>query len=655
MNINELEEILYNLFENELISKTAFDTSIKDLRLIPSNLNFPINPFLEMFELIKLDQNIKEVKESLIKLESQIEETANAWDTGDLSKETTKELIQKAVNERNQLLKIEKLLHNRLIRKYTSLKILDDSYFLDIEEFLTRILDDSTHARITEFVIEFQEIWRRCSENIILNRDIMKPEEIDEVEIDILNSLISPIKESYHLKLDLHELIPPIKPIKEKDPIFSSKTNVISPDIIDESRLTMDSKLEYEPWDYTGEVVYVDTEPVGIVRPPIVVNDTIYLPIVKEKPLDTTRLKERYELVLKKAGIDVTATTIHQISELIAQKVKVPVSFGLQPSIFNNWINLLNIQVPPEKPELIKVRFLSYETVERMNTKNVVVKPEDLIQLEVSAWIPAPGECTVDKIDVGSLVIGMAGSIFGIISGVISSSPYGQALIIQREIPPSKLLEIFLTGLGKRNLSEYRVYVAKEFNISESEVFNPETLWKINNKERFLISPHEIVTSYYTVLPSAAFKFYKKIEAKIGVYFHSITETFRYLVGKPIFIDEMYKGIIYGFIVNNDEFFILWTAKDSVELIKEIGRKSSDQYVDRFQRRVSMALAIPPEESLWPNNLARYFLNFIWMEEDLSLTNAIDLIETRFSLNRVSFSSVTEISKNGAKCKPLLG
>ncbi|WP_455139239.1 hypothetical protein [Candidatus Hodarchaeum mangrovi] len=655
MNINELENILYNLFENDLISKTAFDTSIKDLRLIPSSPNFPINPFLEMFELIKLDRNINEIKELLNKLESQIEETANAWDTGDLSKETTKELIQKYVNEKNQLLKIENLVQNRLKHKYTSLKILDHSYFLDMDEFLTIILNESTHARVTEFVIEFQEVWRRCSENIILTKDIMKPEEIDEVEIEILNSLISPIKESYHLKLDLHELIPPIKPIKEKDPLFSSKTKEISTDIVDEPRKTIDSKLEYEPWDYTGEVIYIEKEPVGLVRPPIVVNNAIYLPIVKEKPLDATKLKEKYETLLKNAGIDITTSTIHQISELIAQKVEVPVSFGLQPSIFNKWINLLNIQVPPEKPELIKVMFISYGTIKGMNTKNVAVKSEDLIQLEVSAWIPAPGKINVSKIDIGSLVTGMAGSIFGIIKGVISSSPYGQALIIQREIPPSKLLEIFLIGLGKRNLSEYRIYVTKEFNIGESEVFSPETLWKINNKERFLISPHEIVSSYYTVLPSAAFKFKRKIEAKIGVYFHSIAETFRYLIGKPIFIDDKYKGIIYGFFVNNAEFFILWTAKDSVELIKEIGRKSSDQYVERFQRRVSMALAIPPEESLWPNNLARYFLNFIWMEEDLSLKNAIDLIESRFSLNRVSFSSITEISKNGAKCKTFLG
>ncbi len=177
----------------------------------------------------------------------------------------------------------------------------------------------------------------------------------------------------------------------------------------------------------------------------------------------------------------------------------------------------------------------------------------------------------------------------------------------------------------------------------------------MNNQERLLISPHEIAVSYFSVLPAAAFAFSEVVRAKIGVYFHSVPETFRYLIGKPLNESSEENGLIYGFSVLKGNLFVLWSSKNAIEIIKELGRKSSEHYVNRFQRRVALALDIPPIESMWPSNLARYFMNFIWMEEDQTLEKALAVIEERFSIKKVSFSEILEINKDGLSCRTNLG
>ena len=98
----------------------------------------------------------------------------------------------------------------------------------------------------------------------------------------------------------------------------------------------------------------------------------------------------------------------------------------------------------------------------------------------------------------------------------------------------------------------------------------------------------------------------------------------------------------------------IYVSTDS-EKIKEVGRKSSERYVNRFKRRMSLALGVSFQESLWPSNMARYFLNFIWMTEDQSLMEAISVIENQFSLEKVLFSNILEISEDNLVCKNSLG
>ncbi|MHA1940877.1 MAG: hypothetical protein ACW97P_04035, partial [Candidatus Hodarchaeales archaeon] len=108
-------------------------------------------------------------------------------------------------------------------------------------------------------------------------------------------------------------------------------------------------------------------------------------------------------------------------------------------------------------------------------------------------------------------------------------------------------------------------------------------------------------------------------------------------------------GTIYGFKIEENQFYILFTPLTTDELVQEIGRKHSDQQVDRFRKRISLALAIPQDESLLPNNLAVYYLNFIFpmKEEFNSINNSMAALESKFALNKVLFSEIERIDENG--------
>jgi len=379
------------------------------------------------------------------------------------------------------------------------------------------------------------------------------------------------------------------------------------------------------------------------------------LPIVWEESLPISILKKQYKTIFEHTKLDLKQRTTQQIKSSIAEALKVPVKMALQPSIFNMWISKIGVEAIPAEPKLSKVRFIEETAISDSSLEFIIVSDENLEQIHVPAWIPAPGETIAHSFPMGQEVYGMARSKFGKIAGVIENTPFGQSLIIKRDVPPSYILDIFLDGLGKQNLAELRFSIAKTLNIGEGEAFQPESLWYINNQERLLLSPHEILASYFTILPSAAFNISEEIHAKTGVYFHSIPETFRYLIGNELIKTDKEKGLIYGFSVDHGQFSILWSSKTSDQVIKELGRKSSTQYVNRFKRRVSMALGIPIEESMWPSNLARYFVNFIWIEEDQSLRDAVMKIEKQFSLQKVLFSAIREITKDGVICKRNLG
>ncbi|MHA2306845.1 MAG: hypothetical protein ACXACU_15795, partial [Candidatus Hodarchaeales archaeon] len=409
-------------------------------------------------------------------------------------------------------------------------------------------------------------------------------------------------------------------------------------------------------WKFVGKLAYNSSKnPLGLIRPPIVVDGKIYLPIVWEDSLQISLLKKQYSKIFEQSELDLTLNTTQQIRMTIGEVLKVPSEVALQPSIFNHWITEIGAKAIPAKPQLKKVRFVEEKAISNPNSELLIIRDDDLKQISVPAWIPAPGKGITQSIQLNQNIRGMAGSNFGTLTRIMRNTPFGEIFTIERKIPPSYILDIFLIGLGIQNLAELRFTIAKTLKIGEGEVFLPENLWLINNHERLLISPHEILTSYFSILPSDAFLISKVIQAKIGVYFHSIPETFRYLIGKPLIKTENEAGLIYGFSIEDGAFSILWSAKKSVDIIKEIGRKSSAQYVNRFQRRVSMALGIPLDESLWPNNLARYFLNFIWIEENQSLKDALLKVEKQFSLNKVLFSEIGEISKDGLKCKNIPG
>ncbi|UCE12957.1 MAG: hypothetical protein JSV04_12285 [Candidatus Heimdallarchaeota archaeon] len=652
---SEIKKFLYALRKKGVITEKYFVKSIDALKhSSTSDLN-QLTPLLDMFRLSSFDEELLRLDESLLNIDNQMKAIIQAWEAGTLSKDEAKAILTNLVSQKKELIDKREQVQYRIQTSVSRLMSLKNDNNFDLEGFIEQLERDEEDG-IAESSIQFRTLWSKySSEDVEGGKLEYQSEKLDDVELEILKSLMVPISQEKGVIFDLDEVIQSI----DHDEIIPSKSSLLDQETADLDLVVdhvepLDSgseQLPSSPWDLVGRIAYNDDKSsVGLFRPPIMSNGSVFLPVVKEESISLSKLKQVYKDVLNQSELDLEKVTTQQIRATIAKTLKVPEELALQPSIFNHWVGILGVEVVPAKPQLKKVWFVERSAINNVSSDYPTIKNEDLKQFSVPAWIPASGEEVTDSKHLGYKISGMAGSDFGTISGIMNKTPFGQCLIIKRDIPPSHLLDLFLKGLGKQNLAELRFSIAKKLNVGEGEVFSAENLWNLNNQERLLVSPHELASSYFSVLPAAAFTFTQKIQAKIGVYFHSIPETFRYLIGKPLVVMEEEQGMIYGFLVHQGKIFILWTPKNPNDLIREVGRKTSGQYVKRFQRRVSMALGISPEESLWPSNLARYFLNFIWLEEEQPLKEALSVIEKQFSLQKVSFSDVDEITKDGLKC-----
>jgi hypothetical protein len=561
-----------------------------------------------MYGLQTANAELQHFDQSLLNIETKMKEIAQSWETGTLSKTETKTMLIELVSQKNRIKNLRKSLQLRIKTIISRLKQLNRMADFDLETFISLLLQHDEENKMEEITYKFRKSWEKYSKAHNNEEEIKRvSQKLDDLESDILSSLMTPITEEDRVVFDLDDIIRPIDQDKTQRPSLlktKPKPKPFKETYTEEDLVKPISSAQEQQslsiWDIVGKVAYdPNKSPIGLFRPPIVVKSTIYFPIVMEEPLSISILKEKYREILKQAELDLKVTTTEKIKTKIAEALGVPKNFVLQPSFFNQWLGNIGAEkVTPTKPHLKKVHFIEAIAIENFNSEYPTVKNEDLKQIDVPAWIPAKGETVIDSEQVGEGIIGMAGSNFGSIDGIMDDTPFGQSFVIKRKVPPSFLLTMYLEGLGIQNLAELQFNIAKKLNIGEGEVFTAENLWTLNSRERLLISPHEIAASYYSVLPSAAFTFTDKIRAKIGVYFHSIPETFRYLIGKPIIKKNEEKGIIYGFSVSYGKVYILWSSKSSVDIIKEVGRKSSERYVNRFKRRMSLALGVSFQESL---------------------------------------------------------
>ncbi|MFX0122952.1 MAG: hypothetical protein ACFFAE_04885 [Candidatus Hodarchaeota archaeon] len=655
---SNFKKFLITLRKKELIDENQYVQTLDRLKdSFKADGNY-LTPFLDIYGLKQIDDELQGLNQSMMETDVKIKETIKDWETKTLSKNETKRILTELVAEQNRLGIIQGKLQLRIQKKISRLKSLEKTDKFDMERFISSLLQTTDVVEIASLLNEFNLIWAKYSMGINSEDESdQRPHKLDTVELEILRSLMVPIPESEKIIFNLDEIIRPMDQDKNLQTSLLAKDQKEEPpeeaqvEIIDFAK---EQKLP-SPWDLVGIVAYSPSKvPIGLFRPPIVVNESIFLPIVREKRLSMSALKKGYQDIFNQVELDLNVSTTQQIRNRIAKELNVPEELALQPSFFNQWISNLGFEVVPTKPQLTKAWFAEPDSID-ISLEVPTVKDEDLKKISIPAWIPARGGNVAQQTHIGKKVIGMAGSDFGLIVGIMQETPFGQCLVIERKIPPSYLLDYFLKGLGKETLAELRFTIAKELHIGEGEAFSAKNLWFMSNQERLLISPHELTTSYFTVLPAEAFNFSDKIHAKIGVYFHSLPETFRYLIGKPLIRTEEKTGLIYGFTVHQGKMGVLFSTKDPVEVIKSLGKKSSEQYVHRLQRRISLALDISYEKSLWPSNLARYFLNFIWMEEQLTLKKALTVIKERFYLEEVLFSEITDISKDGLKCRDLNG
>ncbi len=652
---NNLRKLLMRLRTDKLIEESLLLSQLERMeKLAKKQKSSPPPPLLAILQAVEQNKFLKELISKMEDIESKIETVITGWEGKTLSDNDARDEISSLVE---------------LKQSYGVRRDLLNSFITDRLNYLTSIIKDSNLNSHEFFVTEytgsdfkvdknlqdsFLEIWikHQSQQGGQKSPETLNVSEI--IESDILKAFISPISDQNQVKFQLEEIIKPLPDIISHKPIFPSssvpdvQSNDYSPPVpTDEANL----------WNAVGLIAYnLEEKPIGLIRAPIQVNQINFLPIVLEESLTLTRMKSKFSSLLHDLGIDLNSISTEEMQNKISDTLKIPHQLTFQPSFFNEWLSLLSEDFTPVKPKIANIWFYNEDKVRISANNSITVNEANLQKITLRAWIPSPSPSPAFSTPIGEDIKGIAGTHFGKIAGVMEKTPLGHSLIIERLIPPSSLLDIFLQGLGKQNLAELRFYLAKKLKVGEGEVFSPENLWKVNFQERILRSPHEIAIAYYSIVPSCAFNRKTELRAKIGIYFHSISESLRFLIGKSLYKNDTSFGTIYGFKVKDNRLFVLYSPLSADQLVQQVGRKHSHQHVDRFRKRISLALAVPENESLWPNNLAVYYLNFIFpMREEFNmLPNTMAEIESKFALKFIPFSEFDSITEQGLFCKESL-
>jgi hypothetical protein len=656
----DLRKILMNLRTDKLIEENFLLTQLNKMEKLTKNQVENLQPpLLAIIQTVEQNQLIKELNSKMEQIESEIENIISAWESNKLTDDDARGRISHLVDSKQSYGLQREILNSFVKERLDHLSSIITDSGLNSHDFFISEYSGSRFKIEDDIQNAFLEIWINYQSPDAEKGKLTDTLNVSEIiESDILKAFVSPVSEQNQVKFHLEEIIKPLPDIIGQEPVFQT-SKIQQPNSRSSTSSQKESLIpqiqvdERNLWNGVGLVAFnLKEKPIGLIRAPIQVNKVYYLPIVLEESLSFSQIKSKYIFLLQDLGIDLNTTSTEEIQLKITETLKIPPQLAFQPSIFNEWLSLLTADFIPVKPKIANVWFLKTKNVQITSNNSVIIDESDLEKISLPAWIPGPSPPPSFTISIGHKIKGIGGSHFGEITGIMDQTPFGHSMIIQRPIPPSSLLDLFLQGLGKQNLAELRFFLAKKLKIGEGEVFSPNNFWKVNFQERLLLSPHEIAIAYYSIVPSCAFHMVTELKAKIGIFFHSISESLRFLIGKSLYKNEAHFGTIYGFKIEDNQLFVLYSPLSADQLVQQVGRKHSHQHVDRFRKRISLALAVPENESLWPNNLAVYYLNFIFpMREEFNLLpNTMAEIESKFALKLISFSEFDSITEDGLFC-----
>ena len=631
------------LRKNNLIDENLLIDRLNELESLRSGeLKPSLEPFFAIFRIIDQFKVLGRVKNKIIQVESVIEDVISSWEKDELSNDGAREKITKLVSSKQLLSKQQDQLNITIRNDVDRIQTLFDLSGIRTEDLFV----SQDNKKIDDVLSVFKSIWENYQNSEILLTDAKKLKSLTIIESDILDAFVTPVSEQNQIKFQLGEII---KPLPE---IITPQTLLHSNRQTEVEQKTEKSKHDsVDLWSYVGRIAITQqNKPLGLFRAPIISQNQTYLPIVLEESITFSEIKRKLGSQFQSLNIDTKNITTEDFQKLIANTLQIPPKLAFQPSFINEWLTVSNLKILPFKPTISNVRFLRSDSLPSTAQDSVLINEKNLEKIRLTAWIPAPSLTPSFSLKYGQTVKGMGGTHLGTIDGLMKKTPFGHISLVKREIPPSSVIDQYLQGLGKRNLAELRFYLAKKLEIGEGEVFSADNLWTANFQERLLISPHELAISYYALFPSSALYLKDELKAKIGIYFRSISESLQFLSGKSLYKHDVLFGTIYGFKIIQNQLIVLYSSLSGDQLVQKVGKKHSHHHLERFQKRVALALAVTKEESLMPNNLARYYMNFIWMEEFHSLTEAMATVEDKFGLNQISFAKFNSVTEDGLFC-----
>ncbi len=639
----DLRNILVKLRKNDLLDENILINRLNELESLRAINSKPsLEPFFAIVRIVDQNNKLERVKKKIVQVEGVIEDVISSWENTELSNDEARIKITNLVSSKQGLSKQQEQLTITISSSVNRFQTLSDLSGIRPQDlFMTQ-----NNKKIDDILSAFKSIWEKFQKLDILSTDSKELKSLSIIETDILDAFVTPVSEQNQVKFELGELIKPLPEIISPQTLLPKNHQTI------EFQKTEKHKLDQaDLWSFVGKIATTQQKiPLGLFRAPVITQNQSYFPIVLEESVTFSEIKKKLGSQFYSFNIDPENISTEEFQKVIASTLNIPLKLALQPSFINEWLRVSKQKTAPFKPRIANVRFLKSDKLKSTSKDSVSVNENDLEKIRLTAWIPAPSLAPSFTIEQGQTVSGMAGTHFGTVDGLMKKTPFGHVTLIKREIPPSSIIDQFLQGLVKRNLAELRFYLAKKLKIGEGEVFSADNLWTINYQERMLISPHELAISYYALLPSSALFSKDGLNAKIGIYFHSLTESLRFLNGKALYKDDVIFGTIYGFKIIQNQLMVLYSSLSGDELVQKVARKHSQHHLERFQKRVSLALAVTEKESLMPNNLARYYMNFIWMEEFHSLTEAMATVEDKFVINQISFAKFNSITEDGLFC-----
>ncbi|GAG75220.1 unnamed protein product, partial [marine sediment metagenome] len=208
----DLKKLLISLRKKGVIDENTFIQSLDKMTASSLEGHFQFAPLVDMIGVLDNDSAMLVLENSLKNIKNEMKRVARAWEEENLSRDETKEKLTLLVQQQKYLIRDYESLQSRIMIKISRLEKIKKFSDFSIDELISSLIHHSDDVKIKDLANKFSKILIKYTEKKKLGEQVIQPQiELDTVEIDILNSLITPIVEKTPIVFNLEEIIKPVE------------------------------------------------------------------------------------------------------------------------------------------------------------------------------------------------------------------------------------------------------------------------------------------------------------------------------------------------------------------------------------------------------------------------------------------------------------